>query len=464
MRGNTHPFSQIKEKRVKALNPEIFHSVLLDEEKCKGCTHCIRRCPTEAIRVKRGKARIDEDRCIDCGECIRTCPNHAKYGQTDSLDLLKNFQYTIALPAPAFYAQFKGNLSLNKILGGLVKLGFDGVFEVAWAAEILADEIDRYLKKTNLALPIISSACPAVVRFVEVQFPSLIDNLLPLDSPLGLAAKIARKQAMEKGYKPEEIGVFFITPCPAKVMEVRRSTGILERIDGAISMSSIYPRLINDIDNLPEESSSQLASWKGIGWARSGGEQESLGEGEYMAVDGIHNVISVFEKIEMGELKKVVYCEAQACVGGCIGGVFAVQNPFIAKVNVNHLIKKHSVPCPPQEHQLEEWRKERMFQRILPYEIRDVLKLDNDYQKAIEKYQQIEKILERLPALDCGACGCPTCRSLAEDIVRGKAQEIDCPFLLREKLCEVSKEIFELASRVPQTMSEEGGKKKIESQ
>jgi iron only hydrogenase large subunit-like protein len=68
---------------------------------------------------------------------------------------------------------------------------------------------------------------------VEVQFPSLIDNLLPLDSPLGLAAKIARKQAMEKGYKPEEIGVFFITPCPAKVMEVRRSTGILERIDGA---------------------------------------------------------------------------------------------------------------------------------------------------------------------------------------------------------------------------------------
>jgi ferredoxin len=92
MRGNTHPFSQIKEKRVKALNPEIFHSVLLYDEKCKGCTHCIRRCPTEAIRVKRGKARIDEDRCIDCGECIRTCPNHAKYGQTDSLDLLKNFQ------------------------------------------------------------------------------------------------------------------------------------------------------------------------------------------------------------------------------------------------------------------------------------------------------------------------------------------------------------------------------------
>lgn len=446
------------------MNPEIFHSVLLDEEKCKGCTHCIRRCPTEAIRVKRGKARIDEERCIDCGECIRTCPNHAKYGQTDSLELLKNFRYTIAMPAPAFYAQFKGNISLAKILGGLLKLGFDEVFEVAWGAEILADEIDRFLKKPNLALPVISSACPAVVRLVEVQFPSLIDNLLPLDSPLGLSAKIARKQAMAKGYTPEEIGVFFITPCPAKVMEVRRSRGLMERIDGAISMSSIYSRLVIDLDSLPEALDFQLACWKGIGWARSGGEQESLGEGKYMAVDGIHNVISVFEKIEMGELKKVIYCEAQACVGGCIGGVFAVQNPFIAKVSINHLIKKYTCSRPPEDNEIKEWRKEAVFQRVNPYEVRDVMKLDDDYRKAIEKYQQIEKFLEKLPALDCGACGCPTCRTLAEDVVRGKAQEIDCPFLLREKLCEISKEIFELANRVPQTMSEEGGKKKIESQ
>ena len=61
-----------------------------------------------------------------------------------------------------------------------------------------------------------------------------------------------------------------------------------------------------------------------------------------MAVDGIHQVISVLEKIEMGELKNVVYCEAQACVGGCIGGVLAVQNPFIAKVSINHLLKKYT--------------------------------------------------------------------------------------------------------------------------
>ena len=177
---------------------EIFHSVRLDESKCKGCTHCIRRCPTEAIRVKSGKACIDERRCIDCGECIRTCPNYAKYAQTDPLEIIKKFKYTVALPAPAFYAQFKFTVPLEKILGGLMEVGFDDVFEVARSAEILAEEIKTYLRRRDIAKPVISSACPAVVRLIEVKFPALIENLLPLDSPLGVAAKIARLEAMKK--------------------------------------------------------------------------------------------------------------------------------------------------------------------------------------------------------------------------------------------------------------------------
>lgn len=433
---------------------ETYHSVRLDEEKCKGCTHCIRRCPTEAIRVKGGKARIDEERCIDCGECIRTCPNHAKYAQTDPLEAIQNFRYTVALPAPAFYAQFKFTIPLGKVLNGLLRLGFNEVFEVARGAEILAEEIVHYLRRKDLILPVISSACPAVVRLVEVKFPSLLDNLLPLDSPLGVAAKIARLGAMEKGYRPEEIGVFFVTPCPAKVTETRQSGEGLGRVDGAISMASIYSRLVNELHLVEDVPGLQVAGFKGIGWARSGGEQESLGEGEYMAVDGIHNVISVFEKIEMEELKGVVYCEAQACVGGCIGGVLAVQNPFIAKVNINHLLKKYGIFRPPIPEEMKEWQKFRVFLRERAYEAKEVLKLDRNLERALEKYQKIEELLECLPGLDCGACGSPTCRALAEDVVRGRAEEIDCPFLLRDNMLELAREIYALASKVPQTMSE----------
>lgn len=434
-------------------NVDICHSVFLDEEKCKGCTHCIRRCPTEAIRVKSGKARIDEERCTDCGECIRTCPNHAKYAQTDPLEVIERFPYRIALPAPAFYAQFKFTIPLGKVLNGLLRLGFHEVFEVARGAEILAAEIVRFLERKDLVLPVISSACPAVVRLVEVKFPSLLENLLPLDSPLGVAAKIARLGAMKKGYRPEEVGVFFITPCPAKVTEVRQSGEGLGRIDGAISIASVYARLVNELHLVEDMPDLQIAGFKGIGWARSGGEQESLGEGEYMAVDGIHNVISVFEKIEVGELKGVVYCEAQACVGGCVGGVLAVQNPFIAKVNVNHLMKKYSVFRPWKEEEMDAWRRAGVFSRERAYEAKEVMKLDRDFQKAMEKYQRIEHLLERLPGLDCGACGSPTCRALAEDIVQGKAEEVDCPFLLRDNMLSLAREIYALASKVPQTMS-----------
>ena len=103
-----------------------------------------------------------------------------------------------------------------------------------------------------------------------------------------------------------------------------------------------------------------------------------------------------------------------------------------------------------------------MFKRKEIYQAKEVLKLDKDFKRALEKYQMIEKLLEKLPGLDCGACGSPTCRALAEDIVRGRAEEIDCPFMLRDRLLSLSKEIHALASRVPQTMAKRGGVKNLD--
>ena len=67
---------------------EFFHSVTLHEDKCVGCTNCVKRCPTEAIRIRNGKAFIASERCIDCGECIRICPHHAKRARYTHLDEL----------------------------------------------------------------------------------------------------------------------------------------------------------------------------------------------------------------------------------------------------------------------------------------------------------------------------------------------------------------------------------------
>ena len=82
------------------------HSVVLELKRCRGCTTCIKCCPTEAIRVRGRKATILPDRCIDCGSCIRICPHKAIKSVGDSLDILKQYQYCVALPEPALYGQF----------------------------------------------------------------------------------------------------------------------------------------------------------------------------------------------------------------------------------------------------------------------------------------------------------------------------------------------------------------------
>ena len=115
-------------------NHTFFHSVYLNEELCNGCINCIKRCPTQAIRVRNGKAVITSQFCIDCGECVRICAHHAKRSHYDRTDILSNYKYTVALPAPSLYSQFNNLNDINIVLTALIYIGFDDVFEVASAA------------------------------------------------------------------------------------------------------------------------------------------------------------------------------------------------------------------------------------------------------------------------------------------------------------------------------------------
>ena len=411
---------------------KYFHSVQLDADRCCGCTNCLKRCPTEAIRVHDGKAKILSERCIDCGECIRICPHHAKTANSNKLEEILKFKYTVAIPAPALFGQFNNLESIDVVLTGLKQLGFDDVFEVSRAAELVSEATRRMIKENKLKKPIISSACPAVVRMIKIRFPELCENVMPLLAPIEVAARIARCEAMEKtGLPKDKIGVFFITPCPAKVTEIHSPNYTdHSEVDAAIAISKIYPELTQVMDHLTEVEPLGHSGLMGIGWATSGGEAAAMLGDKYLAADGIENVIRVLEELEDEHIRGVDFIELNACSGGCVGGVLNVENPYVAQARIQILRKF----LPVSLNHLEDGELERMlWENELNYDA-DIFRLDKDISKAMEMMTRMEEILAGLPHLDCGSCGAPTCRALAEDIVRGKAKETDCIFKLREKI------------------------------
>ncbi len=428
---------------------EYIHSVYLDEDKCRGCTNCIGHCPTEAIRVRRGKAFIISDRCIDCGECIRVCPHHAKKAHSDSLEILKKHSFNVAIPAPTLYGQFKDRYSIDTVLSALKRIGFDDVFEAAAAADIVTAELKKALEKKPGNTPWISSSCPAIVRLIQIRYPGLIDQIVRIESPMEIAARIIKQDIYPDR---EDIGVYFISPCPAKITAVRSPLGSDKTwVDGVIAINQIYLPLLAAADTVKNPPPIGKASSAGIGWARSEGESSATGWTETVAVDGIGNVINFFEELENGKIKHVDFIEAMACPGGCVGGALTVENPYISKARIirkaSHMKDRdtHGELAQNSKVQLE------MNAEIAP---KHILSLDTDFRKALEKMAEIDRITETLPGLDCGSCGAPTCRALAEDIVRDTAKKNDCIFILRDEIKHLTENLAELGSWMPPLLSD----------
>jgi iron only hydrogenase large subunit-like protein len=426
------------------MRQEYFHSVTLDKDKCKGCTNCIKHCPTEAIRVRGGKAEITRERCIDCGECIRVCPYHAKKAISDPFAVIGQYRYRIALPAPSLYGQFNPAFGRGKILGALLRIGFDDVFEVAAAAEVVSDATRRYLEGHHVKMPVISTACPAVVRLVQVRFPSLMENLLRLDSPMEVAARMAKMRAFEQtGIPMDEIGAFFISPCAAKVTSVKAPFGKEKSdVDAVFAMKDIHLPLLDQMKKMngEHEVKRTMAGPAGVLWACTGGESSRLEKGRHIAVHGIASIIAILEEAVEGRLEDVSFIEALSCMEGCLGGPLTVENPFVSKTNLHAVIEAaeeadFDKACLASDPNELEWALE------MPYV--PILKLDDDLVRALEKLQRIDAIEADLPGLDCGACGAPSCRALAEDIVREMAKETDCIFKLREEYLDLVRRIGE---------------------
>lgn len=411
------------------------HSVSLQREKCTGCTTCLRHCPTEAIRIRDCHAVIAADRCIDCGECIRVCPHNAKRAECNKLDNLSRFKWRIALPAPSLYGQFEGLEDADHVIQGLLDMGFDDVCEVSAAAEYVSEYTRLYLKTEGIKRPVISSACPVVSRLIAMRFPYLKDNLLPLLPPMELAAAAAREKALadHPEFVSSDIGVCFISPCPAKTSYVKNGFGDHKSgIDLVVSISDIYFTLINLLKSDKPPKVTSNSGMIGISWAASGGEATALFNDRYLAADGIENVIKMLDQIENGTIPQLEFIELNACTGGCVGGVMTVENPFIAKARLQTL--RRYLPVSQNILQKDErYIPSGCFFGGIP-DYSPLSQLGSNIAESMRMMADIQSIKEQLPGIDCGSCGAPNCRALAEDIVKGESTIDAC--VIRRYKCE----------------------------
>ncbi|MBS5659748.1 MAG: 4Fe-4S dicluster domain-containing protein [Clostridiales bacterium] len=415
------------------------HSVSLEVEKCKGCTTCLRHCPTEAIRIREGKAVINPDRCIDCGECIRVCPNKAKKAIYRKFESITGYKWKIALPAPTLYGQFENLEDIDYVLQGLLDMGFDDVYEVSRAAELVSAYTRRYLKRTDIKKPVISSACPVVVRLISLRFPSLCDKIMPILPPMEIAGMLAREKAREEHpeLKDEDICICFISPCPAKVSYVNNGfAGRKSNVDVVVSISDVYFSLLGVMKKEKTPIPVSRSGMIGISWAATGGESSAIFNDKYLAADGIDNVIRVLDQIEDGNIPELEFIELNACNGGCVGGTMSMENPYIAKARLQTL--RRYLPVSQNwlynsGNEEDTWIPDEYFFKELPT-YQPINRLSGNMSESFKMMADIEKIVKRLPDIDCGSCGAPSCHAFAEDIVLGEATENDCIFRMREQI------------------------------
>ena len=380
-----------------------FHSVVLQRDKCQGCVSCVKLCPTEAIRVRNGKAEILGDRCIDCGTCAAGCPYHAFSVHTDTLEGLADYAYNIVLPAPSLYAQFPDNIPLEDIWQGLHNLGFDEIFDVSLASEYIAREIEDYVKNyTGGRKPLISATCPAVMRLIQVKFPELIKQVVPVLAPVEAAAIYIRREAAARRQLPSElIGVWFISPCPSKETNIRQSVDVQHtELTGSFSLSEIYGLLLKNLGGT-HELNVRTGSSYGLGWGAYGGEIKSAGLENALAVHGIDNVYDVLEQISMNKMPQLDYLECSACKGGCLGGFLAPENKFVAECNLRRRIETLRQSEQKDRHEamartmvLEDFpHSEAYRKKLVP---RPMMQLDDDIMEAMKKFERMEDAVDSL--------------------------------------------------------------------
>lgn len=397
---------------------------------CQDCYKCVRRCPVKAIKIEDGSAMIVPDLCIACGTCYRVCPAKAKQARNDltrAKHLVQSGKDVYVSLAPSWITEFEG-VSREQMIAAIRRLGFRGVSETALGAEEVSANIAGLLDKAANEAPqvsaanrlFISTACPAVVEYINKYVPERTANLTKLTSPL-LAHCRLLKTALGK-----DIEVIFIGPCIAKKIEADRHPDLLSL---SLSFTDLRQWLkdenivLKDIHTSVFDKFVMSKAEEGVAYPVEGGMIETLKPYEQsqkaylMQITGIENIKRELKNIREEALDRPIFIECLACEGGCVNG-----------------------PCTSSKKSGLEKRveilKESDFSGLAGKRSPSV-DITLDYaSEAIVQPEQDETDIKRVLAsigkysiedeINCGGCGYNTCRNFAKALLDGKAEPEMC--------------------------------------
>ncbi|PWM72791.1 MAG: hypothetical protein DBX59_05765 [Bacillota bacterium] len=400
---------------------------------CRDCYKCLRFCPVKAIEVVNHQARIIESRCILCGKCTEVCPQNAKrvHTELDEVKRLLSSSRVVASVAPSFVSSFETEeFSVMKIALG--KLGFADAEETATGARMVTAEYEKLLKMGKYK-NLITSACPAVDRMIQMYYPDALKYLAPVDSPMVAHAKMLKAAGAEK--------VVFIGPCIAKKREGNES-GV---VDGVLTFE--------DLKTLFSENGVELANIARLKSAESGGVNRAkyypISRGiiksfdkyvdgyEYVAVDGADKCREVLENIDS---LSGMFLELNSCEYACVNGPCSLIKKGSA-VKANAAIRKYTnkdiegglsaVAAAPAGVDFA-----HEYARIRP---NDRIPSEREIAEILARTGKTEKKDE----LNCGACGYNSCREKACAVANGYAELDMCLPYMRERAESMSYEIIQ---------------------
>ncbi len=402
-------------------------------ERCRVCYTCVRECPAKAIRISDGQAEVIAERCIGCGNCVRVCSQNAKLALESApavTALLAGAAPVAAMIAPSFPAAFD-EVDFGQLVGGLRRLGFDYVSEVAFGADLVAAKYRELLESTDDRY--IATSCPAIVAYVERYHPDLVDRLAPIVSPM-IAGARAMRQLHGDGLQ-----VVFIGPCVAKKGEAMSSalpddvTEVLTfaEIRSMFCAAEIRLDQIEPADFDPPFGGTGTVFAISRGLLQTAKLQEDLMAQDVVVADGRTNFIAALKEFETGDLQARLL-EILACPGCIMGPGMACDTPlFTRRSKVGKFARDMAA-----QRDRQQWRSYVDRLAGLNLSRRYVAQ---DQRIPVPFSEEIGLILERMgkrdseDELNCGACGYETCREHATAIFKGLAESEMClPYTIEQ--------------------------------